>query len=116
MTDDRSEMQANRAADLAKRHERRLAHAQVVMATDIPMQSGEENPFRALVTALALSSNDWGSARDFAWIYGIVCGWSDEGDDAWPEQQRKWSWTDEQVARLKALHVKFHAAAWEETP
>lgn len=116
MTDDRAPFREARDAGLKARHEQRLAHAQVVMATDLPKQSSEENPFRALVAALALSSNDWGSAGDFSWIYGIVCGWSDEDSDAWGEQQRKWGWSDEQVDRLKRLHEKFHAAAWQETP
>jgi hypothetical protein len=86
------------------------------MATDLPIVSHEENPLRALEEAIALSSNDWGSARDFAWIWGIILGWSNEDDDAWCEQQRKWGWTDEQVDRLKRLHEKFHNAAYEETP
>lgn len=83
-----------------------------VIANEMPMRSTEENPFRALVTALTLSSQDWSSAPDFAWIYGIVNGWANEDDDAYPEFQDKFGWSDEQVARLKRLHEKFHAAAW----
>lgn len=85
-----------------------------VLAHEFPMRSTEENPFRALVAALALSSNDWGSSADFAWIYGIVNGWADEDDDAYPEMQAKFGWSDEQVARLKRLHARFAEAAWSE--
>jgi hypothetical protein len=84
-----------------------------VIANEIPMRSPEENPFRALTSSLALSSQDWSNAADFAWIYGIVNGWADEDDDAYPEMQTKFGWTDEQVARLKRLHQRFHEAAWD---
>lgn len=77
------------------------------MAHKLPMASGEDNPFDALQAAMALSSNDWGESEDFAWIYGIVCGWSDEDDDAHPELQARFGWSDQQVARLKRLHAVF---------
>ena len=79
----------------------------IVMAHQMPMRSAEENPFRALETAMALSSNDWGSAADFAWIYGIVCGWQDDDADYHPDLAAEFGWSDEQVARLKRLHTRF---------
>lgn len=84
-----------------------------VIANQIPMRSAEENPLKALHTALALSSQDWGEAADFAWIYGIICGWSDEEDDSYPSLQADFGWSDEQVARLKRLHQKFAELADE---
>jgi hypothetical protein len=89
-----------------------------VIANDLPYKATDLDPFRALHNALAFSSNDWGSARDFAWIYGIVCGWDDDdpmpGEDGQESMRAlvaKFGWNDLQVARLRALHLKFKAAA-----
>jgi hypothetical protein len=84
-----------------------------VIANDLPFQSEERDPFKALRATLATSSNDWGSARDFAWIWGIVCGWSDEDGDAYPALAAKFGWSEAQVQRLKELHAAFEAAAKE---
>jgi len=92
--------------------------SRLLIANNIPRNSPEENPLRALANAIALSSQDWGEAADFAWIYGIVCGWDDEDDpasDAYPQLQAEFGWSDEQVARLKRLRQRFHVLAWEAT-
>ena len=75
-----------------------------------------ENPFESLRKTLAFSANDWGSAGDFAWLYGIVFGWSDdEGGDHLEDLAAKFDWTPDAVARLRKLHTSFEAAAqaWE---
>jgi hypothetical protein len=84
-----------------------------VIANDLPFSSAETNPLEALHDSVAFSSMDWGEARDVAWIYGIVCGW-DEDDDpeeagAMRELATEFGWSDEQVARLRALHANFEA-------
>jgi hypothetical protein len=88
-----------------------------VIANDLPYKATDLDPFRALHNALAFSSNDWGSARDFAWIYGIVCGWDDddpEEESTMPMMAAKFGWTEDQVARLRALHAEFgrHGNEW----
>lgn len=105
MTDDRSAFTEARQAGLAKRQERRLAHAQ-----------DRENPFESLRSTLALSSNDWGAARDFAWLWGIVLGWANEDGDAYPELAERFAWPPEAIDRLKQLHTAFNNAeqAWKE--
>lgn len=82
-----------------------------VIANDLPFVDRETNPLEALRSAVALSSNDWSSARDFAWIYGIVCGWADEDGDCFDELAAKFGWKAEQVERLKRLHVEYVRAA-----
>jgi hypothetical protein len=71
------------------------------------MTSSDDNPLKALRETLMFSSQDWGEAADFAWIYGIVCGWQDEEDDYHPSLQADFGWSDEQVARLKRLRAAF---------
>lgn len=79
----------------------------IVMAHRLAMAKGDDDPLRSLREALVFSSNDWGSAPDFAWIYGIVCGWGDEDEDYYPSLQADFGWSDEQIARLKRLHAAF---------
>lgn len=81
------------------------------MSTHRPLTGWRVDPFKALVDTMAFSSNDWGSARDFAWLYGIVCGWADEDDDSHSDIAAKFGWSNEQVARLRKLHEEFKAAA-----
>jgi hypothetical protein len=78
-----------------------------VIANQIPMWKAEENPLKSLESALAFSSQDWSEAADFAWIYGIVCGWEDEDGDSYPQLQVMYGWSDDAVARLKRLHQRF---------
>ena len=71
-----------------------------------------DNPFTALYDTIVFSSNDWGAAQDFAWIYGIVIGWEhndddDEGPTALDELRVQYKWTDSQVERLRKLHKQF---------
>lgn len=57
-------------------------------------------PLGALHHTIALSSNDWSSASDFAWIYGIAVGWD---GPAMKELTAKFGWPAEKVARLRRL-------------
>lgn len=79
----------------------------VVIANQLPMRDAEEHPLKSLESALACSSQDWSEAADFAWIYGIVCGWADEEGDYHHGIQARFGWTDEAIARLKRQHQKF---------
>ena len=88
--------------------------ARVVMSTDL-VQSTSPNPMQALHEAMVFSSNDWGAAPDFAWIYGIIVGWGPdddepESDDAIPSLAEQHGWTPEQVDHLRALHAAFKRA------
>lgn len=80
---------------------------------DIPPATGTTNPFESLERTLAFSSQDWGAAGDFAWLYGIVLGWDGDSPDesVMAELAAKYEWSDLQVERLRALHRDFHAAA-----
>jgi hypothetical protein len=77
-------------------------------------QAPVENPFDALRSTLAFSSNDWGSARDFAWLYGVVLGWGFGEEDAHGELAARFDWPPETIDRLRRLHAAFNAAeiAW----
>lgn len=87
--------------------------ARIVMSTDL-VQSTSLNPMQALREAMVFSSNDWGAAADFAWIYGIVVGWGPDDDpeseDAVPSLAEQHGWTPEQVDHLRALHAAFKRA------
>lgn len=76
-----------------------------------------ENPLESLHSALVTSSQDWGEARDFAWIYGVVVGWDpDPGDQpdadeafAMADLAQRHGWTPAEVARLRRLHAQYEA-------
>jgi hypothetical protein len=76
-----------------------------------------ENPLESLHGALVTSSQDWGEAGDFAWIYGIVVGWDpDPGDQpdadeafAMADLAQQHGWTPAEVARLRRLHAQYEA-------
>jgi hypothetical protein len=73
-----------------------------------------DDPFTALQNVLAFSSNDWGSAGDFAWLYGIILGWdADEPGEESSMQSlaAKYGWSEQQVELLRSLHLEFEAAA-----
>ncbi|HEX9089244.1 MAG TPA: hypothetical protein VF867_17270 [Arthrobacter sp.] len=65
------------------------------------------DPLGALHSAMTLSSMDWGSAPDLAWIYGIAVGWD---GPAIAELAGKFSWSSEKVAKLRKLRRYFRAA------
>jgi hypothetical protein len=58
---------------------------------------------------MATSSQDWSTARDFAWLWGILVGWKD--DDGDPDEETlavladRFGWTPEHVERLKLLRA-----------
>lgn len=57
-------------------------------------------PLGALHHTMTLSSNDWSTAPDFAWLYGITVGWD---GPAMKELATKFGWPAEKVARLRRL-------------
>lgn len=63
-------------------------------------------------TTMALSSQDWATSRDFAWLYGIVVGWDNDPEGGDVEQidtltylAARFGWTAEDVALLRRLHA-----------
>jgi hypothetical protein len=74
-----------------------------------------ENPLDAIANCIAFGSKDWSLDKRDAWIYGIVLGWDNEDkdedesdEDAMGELQSKFGWSDEDVERLRRLHVKYN--------
>ncbi|HEX9228298.1 MAG TPA: hypothetical protein VF885_16975 [Arthrobacter sp.] len=65
------------------------------------------DPLGALHSAMTLSSMDWGSAPDLAWIYGIAVG---HDGPAMAELAAKFGWSDEKVAKLRKLRRYYRAA------
>lgn len=55
----------------------------------------------SLVNTLVFAARDWGTGRDLAWLWGVLCGWGDAMD----EQARICGWDEQQVARLRAFHA-----------
>jgi hypothetical protein len=61
---------------------------------------------------MALSSNDWATNADFAWLWGILVGWDDDptaGDvdqgDAMGDLARRFGWSTDDVERLRTLRA-----------
>lgn len=65
------------------------------------------DPLGSLRTAMTLSSMDWGSSSDTAWIYGITVGWDGPGMAAIARQH---CWSDQKVANLRKLRRYYRAA------
>lgn len=66
----------------------------------------------ALISArrtMTFSSQDWSTARDFAWLYGILVGWAD--DDGNDDESTlaclavRFGWTGPDVEQLKAMRT-----------
>lgn len=80
----------------------------IVLAGTGPTPAGTKLPAPAPLGALhhtmALSSNDWSSAPDFAWLYGITVGWD---GPAMKELASKFDWSEEKVTRLRRLRRAF---------
>ncbi|MCC3299389.1 hypothetical protein [Arthrobacter caoxuetaonis] len=70
-----------------------------VAAEPLPITPPE--PLSAVYDAVVFSSNDWASASDFAWIYGIVIGWDRAG---LLEVAGRYGWSAEKIIRLRQLH------------
>ena len=87
-----------------------------VFVNNLTYSDGEENPLEALKTTLAFAVDDWGDSRAKAWVYGIVLGWGEEGedDDAHPELAERHGWDAGAVARLRRLHSAFAALGSDE--
>ena len=62
---------------------------------------------QSLADVVAFSARDWSTARDLAWLWGIVQGWDDDDPecDAMSEQAAIHGWDDHEVARLRQLHA-----------
>lgn len=63
-------------------------------------------------TTMALSSQDWAVARDFAWLYGILVGWDNDPEGGDVEQvdtmsyiAGRFGWNADDVALLRRLHA-----------
>lgn len=64
-------------------------------------------------STMVFSSQDWSAVGDFAWLYGILVGWSDDpsGGDvdqcggALAEVAAKFGWSGDDVKRLQRLHA-----------
>ncbi len=63
-------------------------------------------------SAMAMSSNDWSTNADFAWLYGIVVGWDNDPTDHEDDQfdtmghlARRFGWTTGDVERLRTLRA-----------
>lgn len=99
-----------------------MSDRRVILINDLPYAITTTDPLDALETTIACSSDDWAYSRAMAWVYGIVIGWSFDGDDDDPDDYSptlreefrvKFGWTGEQIARLTALHEAFAALAEE---
>lgn len=64
-------------------------------------------PMASLHDAVVFSSNDWASASDFAWIYGIVVGWDRAG---LLEVAGRFGWNSEKIITLRRLHRAYRRA------
>lgn len=51
--------------------------------------------------AIAFDVRDWSEDRRSAWIYGIVFGFGEEGEQ---EVKQKFHWTNEDINRLHRYH------------
>lgn len=64
---------------------------------------------------MVFSSNDWSTARDFAWLYGIFVGRDNndpddaDGYDSLAELAARFGWTEQQVERLKRFRAAVEA-------
>lgn len=56
-------------------------------------------------STMALSSQDWSASRDFAWLYGILVGWSDGEGDALPDLAERFGWSADDMDRLRRLRA-----------
>lgn len=63
-------------------------------------------PLSSLEQVVAFNSRDWAQSRTDAFIYGIICGWSQDEDEvgAWDEICAKHNFDKK---RLKTLHKNF---------
>jgi hypothetical protein len=71
------------------------------------MAMNTNNPFTSLYDVIVFSSLDWASAKDLAWIWGIVVGWEDDEGSALPDLADIYGWSDEAVERLRRLHKEY---------
>ncbi|MEA5041568.1 MAG: hypothetical protein VB053_03390 [Oscillibacter ruminantium] len=63
-----------------------------------------ENPLESLSMTVPFSCRDWATEKRDAWVWGIICGWS---DDCQREFEQKFGWDVNTFGRLKRLHTKF---------
>lgn len=63
-----------------------------------------ENPIESLKNTVPFSCRDYGVEKRDAWVYGIICGWTDE---CFEEFNAKFGWDKDTWDRLKRLHNRF---------
>ncbi len=63
-----------------------------------------ENPLESIFRTMTLTLKDWGADGRSAWIYGIVCGWSEED---LKNLALSHNWNKNAVERLKRLNAEF---------
>ncbi len=69
-------------------------------------EGGPPDRTAAMLDSLQLwmntSSNDWSAADDFARLYAVLVGWTDEdGEDGLPRFAARFGWSDDLVAKLR---------------
>ncbi len=63
-------------------------------------------------TTMTMSSQDWATSRDFAWLYGVLVGWDSDPEGGDVDQvdtlsyiAGRFGWTTDDVALLRRLHA-----------
>ena len=88
-----------------------------IIAGELESRSIATDPMESVRRTINFSSLDWTSAKDTAWIYGIICGFDCEEDhehddicgglDSMIEMAAVHRWTVQQVDRLRVLRSKW---------
>jgi hypothetical protein len=84
----------------------------LIDTTTIPTET--RAALESLRDTVVFSSNDWSTAPDFAWIYGILVGWTDDdGNNTVGRFAERFGWDAAKVNRL-LLHRAAVVASMEE--
>ncbi|MCC3292924.1 hypothetical protein [Arthrobacter sp. zg-Y1110] len=76
-----------------------------------PVAARPPEPLSSLHDTVTFSSNDWASAPDFAWIYGITVGWDGR---SMLELAGRFGWSGEKIVRLRRLRRAYRRLQLEE--
>ncbi|GAA3330621.1 hypothetical protein HP467_07335 [Curtobacterium albidum] len=72
---------------------------------DREQRAAASEAIESLRNTLALSSRDWNTYGDVAWLWGVLLGWEDDDEDYLPGVAAQWRWSEAQVARLRRLRA-----------